>query len=69
MSQDLLTVVELADRLQVRPSTIRSWTRSGRLPVLRLSPKVVRYDLEQVVAALRAGCITHRSTQGSDGDK
>lgn len=49
---DLLTRPELAARLGVRPDTIARWTRAGRIPARRLSPKVVRYDLAAVLAAL-----------------
>jgi excisionase family DNA binding protein len=51
---DILTRAELAARLGVRPDTIGRWTRSGRIPARRLSPKVVRYDLAAVLAALEA---------------
>jgi excisionase family DNA binding protein len=50
---ELLTAEELAGRLQVRPSTIRRWAREGRIPTVRLTPKVVRYDLTAVVDAVR----------------
>ena len=50
---DLLTVNELAARLKVRPSTIRSWMHRGVIPAIRLTPKVVRFDLDHVVDAMR----------------
>ena len=49
---DLLTAEELAERLHVRPSTVREWARRGRIPTVRLSPKVVRYDLSAVVESV-----------------
>lgn len=49
---DLLTREQLANRLGVRPGTVGRWTRTGRIPARRLSPKVVRYDLAAVLAAL-----------------
>jgi excisionase family DNA binding protein len=52
---ELLTADELAGRLQVRPSTIRRWAREGRIPTVRLSPKVLRYNLGAVVQAMRNG--------------
>ena len=52
---DLLTADELAGRLRVRPSTIQRWSRAGRIPKVRLSPKVVRYNLAAVVQAMSAG--------------
>ena len=50
--KELLTTEELARRLRVAPATIRSWARRGCIPTLRLSPKVIRYDAEAVLAAL-----------------
>ena len=49
---DLLTAEELAERLHVRPSTVREWARRGKIPTVRLSPKVVRYDLSAVVESV-----------------
>ena len=49
---ELLTTRELAKRLRVSPETIREWARRGCIPTLRLSPKVIRYNAEAVLAAL-----------------
>jgi excisionase family DNA binding protein len=51
---ELLTTEELATRLRVSPETIRAWARRGCIPTLRLSPKVIRYNAEAVLAALSA---------------
>jgi len=51
---EFLTAAELAERLRVRPDTVRRWMRAGRIPVLRVSEKVVRYDYGEVIEALRA---------------
>lgn len=51
---DILTTEGLARRLQVRRETVRRWARDGRIPVLRVSEKVVRYDYGEVIEALRA---------------
>ena len=53
MDHDLLTAEQLAERLRVKPRTVKEWLRAGRIPAARLTPKVIRYDLEQVVAALK----------------
>jgi excisionase family DNA binding protein len=52
-SEDLLTAAELAERLRIKPSTILMWHRSGRIPSVRLSHKVLRFSLPDVVAALK----------------
>lgn len=54
IGDDLLTADELAERLRLRPSTVRIWARLGRIPSLRLSPKVIRFDVSAVVKALQA---------------
>jgi len=51
---DLWTPKELAGLLRVSPATVRSWQREGKIPARRLSPKVIRYDLREVLAALAA---------------
>lgn len=52
---ELLTADELADRLQLRPSTIRRWAREGRIPAVRVTAKVVRYDMADVLRGIREG--------------
>ena len=51
-TKELLTADEVAHRLKVRPSTIRQWSRCGLIPTVRLSAKVVRYDLSALVEAM-----------------
>ena len=53
MENELLTAEQLADRLAVKPRTIREWFRAGLIPATRLSPKVIRYNLDDVVTALK----------------
>jgi excisionase family DNA binding protein len=48
----LLTSDELAERLRVRPATIRDWARRGRIPKVRLSYKVLRFEFSAVMSAL-----------------
>lgn len=52
--QELLTAEELAERLRVRPSTVRRWARSGRIPQISVSAKVLRFEYVAVLDALRA---------------
>jgi excisionase family DNA binding protein len=49
---EFLTADQLADRLHVRPRTVQEWARRGRIPTVRLSPKVVRFRWSTVLAAL-----------------
>lgn len=51
---DLMTVEEVADALQVRPSTVRRWHRTNRIPCRRLTHSTIRYCLADVVRALEA---------------
>ena len=51
---DLFTADQLAEHLQIRPSTVRLWARTGKIPVRILSPKVQRFDLADVLAAIDA---------------
>ncbi len=55
VGEKLETAEELARRLQVRPSTIRTWSRRGKIPAVRISPKVIRFDPVAVLAALAKG--------------
>ncbi len=50
---ELLTAEQIARRLQVRPSTVKAWAKSGRIPEHRLSAKVRRYDLSEVLEAVQ----------------
>jgi excisionase family DNA binding protein len=50
---ELLTVSQLAERLHIRPRTVQIWARRGRIPAIKLSPKVVRFNWLAVLAALR----------------
>jgi len=50
---ELLTLAQVAERLHLRPRTVQTWVRLGRIPALRLTPKVVRFDWLAVLTALR----------------
>jgi excisionase family DNA binding protein len=51
-SAELLTVSQLAQKLHVQPRTIQAWARAGRIPCVKLSAKVVRFEWEAVLTAL-----------------
>lgn len=52
--EDLLTAAGLAARIGVKPATILGWHREGRIPGRKLSHKILRFDLAEVLAALEA---------------
>ena len=49
---ELLTAEEMADRLRVRPDTIKLWGREGRIPRVEISGRIVRYDAGAVIQFL-----------------
>jgi hypothetical protein len=51
-SLELLRAEELARRLDVKPATIRAWSRKGLIPSVRVTPKVIRFDVAAVLDAL-----------------
>ena len=52
-TNELLTSEELAERLRVQPSTILQWGREGLIPVIKIGGKILRYDLADVITALK----------------
>jgi hypothetical protein len=61
MHEGLISRTALAAQLHVRPATIAKWTRLGWFPqpTLRISERVILYELAAVQAAL-----AHRTTRG-----
>lgn len=51
---ELFTAAEVADRVRVRPETVRVWGRQGVIPRVCVSRKVIRFDLAAVLRALAA---------------
>jgi excisionase family DNA binding protein len=52
MSEELLTIEQVADRLQLHPDTIRRYIRERKLPGVRISSTVVRVkksDLDKFI--------------------
>jgi predicted site-specific integrase-resolvase len=64
---DLMTARELAGHLGVRPGTILDWHRQGKIPGRRLSHKVLRFSLRDVVNALETRHATCRQGGGHVG--
>jgi len=59
---ELLTVTQLAECLHVRPRTVQAWARSGRIPTIKLSAKVIRFDWQEVLKALRSQAMQPETT-------
>jgi len=52
MPKKLLTAEQLAKELKVGVETISGWGRSGRIPRIRISHKIIRFDRDAVLSAL-----------------
>jgi len=50
---ELLTLPELALRLQIHPTTARGLYRRGVIPGLKLGHRTLRFEYNQVIEALR----------------
>jgi excisionase family DNA binding protein len=49
---ELLTAEELGLLLKVAPETVKAWARQGRIPAVRVTPKVIRFDTTAVLTAI-----------------
>jgi excisionase family DNA binding protein len=52
MSRKLLTAEQLAKELKVGVETVTSWGRNGKIPRIRISHKIIRFDRDAVLSAL-----------------
>jgi excisionase family DNA binding protein len=52
MSRKLLTTEQLAKELSVGAETVEKWGRTGKIPRIQISRKIVRYDRNAVLSAL-----------------
>jgi excisionase family DNA binding protein len=50
--EEFLTARQLAAVLQVSESTVRRLAREGRIPSVRLTPRLIRFNLKAVYRAL-----------------
>lgn len=50
--EEFLTARQLAELLQVSESTVRRLARAGRIPSVRLTPRILRFQLKAVLQAL-----------------
>ena len=51
----LATAREIAELLGISTWTVYSWARSKRIPVIRATDRIVRFDADAVLAALEGG--------------
>ena len=50
---NLETAEQVAEHVKVTPETVRRWARNGIIPSIKLSGKVVRFDMAEVESALK----------------
>ncbi len=50
--EEFVTARQLAEVLQVSESTVRRLAREGRIPCVRLTPRLLRFNLKSVFRAL-----------------
>ncbi|HEU4388118.1 MAG TPA: helix-turn-helix domain-containing protein [Blastocatellia bacterium] len=51
---EFLTARQLAEHLQISESTVHKLRRSGRIPAVMLSDRLIRFNLREVKHALRS---------------
>jgi excisionase family DNA binding protein len=50
---DRVDAKQVAEHFGVALRTVRRWTKDGTIPAHRIGPKLLRFDLAEVDAALR----------------
>jgi excisionase family DNA binding protein len=50
--EEILTARQLAELLKVSETTVRRLAREGRIPALRITPRLLRFQLKAVLSAL-----------------
>ncbi|HEY0323786.1 MAG TPA: helix-turn-helix domain-containing protein [Pyrinomonadaceae bacterium] len=60
---EFLTARQLAAILQVSEATVRRLARKGRIPSIRLTPRIMRFHLPSVREALDGGRARTRRTE------
>lgn len=53
VNEYLLTIGQLAKRLNVHRDSIRRWVRAGVIPCIRITNRTVRFDFDEVTRAIR----------------
>ena len=56
-ASQFLDIVALAEQLQVSRTTVKRWHKSGTMPAgIRIGPRLLRWDREQIQRWIEAGC-------------
>ncbi len=66
--EQFLTARQLADIMQVSEATVRRLARSGRIPSVRLTPRLVRFHLQSGREALDGAAARSRSSRHKTAD-
>lgn len=66
--EEFLTARQLALILQVSESTVHRLARTGRIPSLRITPRIKRFHLQAVREALDGAKRTRRDTAQSQAN-
>jgi excisionase family DNA binding protein len=64
--EEFLTARQLAAILQVSESTVHRLARRGRIPSVRITPRLTRFHLQAVREALDGAKRTRRNTTADD---
>ncbi|MDT5263129.1 MAG: Helix-turn-helix domain [Acidobacteriota bacterium] len=65
---EFLTARQIAEVLQVSESTVRRLAREGRIPCVRLTPRLLRFNLKAVCRALDGATHARQSRRHSEED-
>ena len=66
--EEFLTARQLAEVLQVSESTVRRLARDGRIPCVRLTPRLLRFNQKAVFRALDGDGDHRRRTRHNSED-
>ena len=64
--EEFLTARQLAAVLQVSESTVRRLARGGRIPCVRLTPRLIRFNLKAVCKALDGTSRTRNASRDAE---
>ena len=65
---DYLTARQLAEVLQISESTVHRLRRTGRIPAVMLTDRLIRFNLRDVQKALRPATLARAQSDGSPPD-